>query len=177
MKKWMYLVFPGVMLGLFLVFYSTHVKEAELREENAKRVAMEKLEKEKLEKKIAEQRAAEDSAKRQAEREAEEKKKEDDRRRKQEAADKEVRDQTAEYRAEADKSAKLVAQHEITLDKLRQAREQLVREEIEVAKQVELARVAKRTAELQQQRLTQQIATRADSSSMAQLPPPPAKRD
>lgn len=175
MKKWMYLIFPGVMLGLFLVVYTSHVKEAEDREQQriAKMDADRKAEAQK--KKEAEELAAQDAAKRQKEREEEERKKDEERRRKQEAADKDVRDRTAEARAKGDKASKDVNQLEIDLDRMRKEREALIREDFELAKQVEAARVAKRNAELRQQHLTQMIASRADSSSMASMPPPAAK--
>ena len=176
MKKWMYVIFPGAMLALFLVVYSAHVKEARQKEQEhlAKQAADRKAEEEK--KKEAERIAAIDAKKRQEEREAEERKKEEERRRKQEAIDKEVRDQTAQFKADSDKLAKQIADLQIQLDRLHKERDQLTREDLELAKQVELARVAKRNAELEEQRLTQMIALKADGSAMAQMPlPPPSK--
>jgi hypothetical protein len=173
MKKWMYVIFPGIMLALFLVVYTSHVKDAEERERQriAKMESDRKAEEDK--KKEAEKLAAEDAKKRQIEREQEDRKKEEERRRRQEAADKEVRDKTAEYRGKADTAAKQVNQAELELDRLHKLKEQTSREDFDLAKQVELARVAKRNAELQEQHLTQMIANRADSSGMAQMPPPP----
>lgn len=173
MKKWMYVIFPGIMLGLFLIVYTSHVKEAEDREQRRieKMEADRKADEER--KKKAEELAAADAKKRQEEREQEEAKKEADRRRKQEAADKEVRDKTAEYRGKADDFAKKVNQAEIELDRLHKQRETANHEDLELAKRVELAQVAKQTAELQAQHLMQMIANRADQSMMAQMPPPP----
>jgi hypothetical protein len=176
MKKWMYVIFPGIMLGLFLVVYTSHVKEAEEREKaRIAKVEADRKEEE-AKKKEAEKIAAEDAKKRQIEREAEEQKKEDERRRKQAAADKEVRDKTDEYRAKADTAQKDVNKLEIELDRLHKQKEQLSRDDFDLAKQVELARVAKRNAELQEQHLMQMIANKADASAMAQMPiAPPAK--
>lgn len=175
MKKWMYVIFPGVMLGLFLVVYFTHVEEAHAREQALiKKVADERAA-EAEKKKQAEARAAEDAAKRAAEREAEDKKKEEDRRKKQEAADKDLRDRMAEASGRADKFSKEVNDLTVELDRLYKQREALIRESFEMAKQVEAARVAKRNAELQQQHLTRMIASRADTSAMAQVPPPPSR--
>jgi hypothetical protein len=173
MKKWMYVIFPGIMLGLFLIVYTTHVKEAE-RKEQERIVKMEAQRKEEAEKKKKnEEAAAADAKKRQEEREAEERKKEADRRRKQEAADQDVRDRTAKARAEGDTFAKTVSQEEVELDRLHKQRDQLSRETFELSKAVEADRVAKRNAELQQQHLTEMLANRAASSPMAQVPPPP----
>jgi hypothetical protein len=170
MKKWMYVIFPGIMLGLFLVLYTSHVKEAEEREQAriAKVEADRKAEEAK--KKKAEEIAAEDARKRQIEREAEDQKKEEDRRRKQAIADKEVRDKTNDYRSKADASQKQVNQLEIELDRLHKDKEKASREDFDLAKQVELARVAKQNAELQEQHLMQMIANKADASAMAQAP-------
>ncbi len=173
MKKWMYLVFPGIMLAIFLVLYTTHKKEAEEREKARTAKLAADIELEKQKKKENEERARIDAEKRQKEREEEERKKEAERRRKQEAADKEVRDATAQYRAEADKLAKEAGQLEIELDRLHKEKDQLGRREFDLAKQVELARVAKRNAELQQQHMTAMIAQRAETSAMARMPPPP----
>lgn len=173
MKKWMYLIFPGIMLGAFLVVYLSHVEEAEKREQSRLLAAQQKLEKEMQEKKEAEARAAEDAKKRQEEREAEEAKKAEERRRKQEAADKEIQDAIAELHAESDKSAQQAAQLEIELDRLHKEKDLLGREEFDLAKQVEAARTAKRTTELQQQHFTQVLAQRAANSTLAAMPPPP----
>jgi monoamine oxidase len=173
MKKWMYVIFPGIMLGLFLIVYTSHVKEAEEREQRRLVAIEEKRKEDEAKKKKAEELAAEDAKKRQEERDAEEAKKEADRRRKQEAADKEVADKTAEYRGKADNFAKKVSQAEIELDRLHKERETANREDLELAKRVELAEVAKQNAELREQHLMQMIAMRADQSTMAQMPPPP----
>ena len=65
-------------------------------------------------------------------------------------------------------------QHLLQLDQLRKQRDQLSRETFDIAKQVELARVARRNAEMDEQRWIEMIANRAASSQMAQIPPPPA---
>lgn len=176
MKKWIYLIFPGVMLGLFLIVYTTHKEEAEARELAREKAIAEKKAEDERQKKEAEERAKVDAEKRQKEREEEQRKKEEERRAKQEAADKEVRDQTAKFRADADKSAKEAAELEIQLDRMRKEREQMSRQTFEIAKQVEAARVAKRNAELQQQHLTQMIVQRANQSTLVAAPTPPPSR-
>lgn len=176
MKKWMYVVFPGIMLAVFLVLYTTHAREAEEREQTRLAKLKAEIDAEQKKKKENEEKARIDAEKRQKERDEEEKKKEDERRRKQEAADKEVRDQTAQYRAEADKLAKEASDLEIELDRLHKEKDQLSRAEFDLAKKVELARVAKRNAELQQQHLTAMIAQRAEQSTLTRMPPPAPTR-
>jgi hypothetical protein len=175
MKKWMYLIFPGVMLGLFLVFYFSHTKEMEAKEVKNKQVAADKAAKEKKAKDESERLAREDAAKKQAEREAEEKKKDEDRRAKQAAIDKQIRDETLAAKAEGDKAAKEAADLEIQLDRLRKDKDRLGREAFDAAKAVEAAKVVRRNAELDSQRVLEQISKRAHDSSLVRPPPvPPA---
>jgi uncharacterized membrane protein YgaE (UPF0421/DUF939 family) len=173
MKKWMYLVFPGVMLAAFLVLYFMHEKDADIRERQRTEAVAKKDAEDKKQKAEAEAKAQADAQKRQQEREEEERAKEETRRKKQEAADKEVRDRTNATIAEADKSAKDAASLEIELDRMHKQRDQLSRETFDLAKQVERAKVDKRNAEMEEQRMTEMIARRAAESSIARLPPPP----
>ncbi|HVS52196.1 MAG TPA: hypothetical protein VHD62_07550 [Opitutaceae bacterium] len=174
MKKWMYLVFPGALLGLFLIFYFSHEKEATKREEDRAVAVAKKQAEDKAQKEKAEATAKEAAAKRQAEREEEERKKEEDRRAKQKKIDDQIRDETDAALADADKSQKQVNALELQLDQLHKQKDQLSREAFDLAKQVELARVARRNAELDEQRWTEMIARRAADTRMAQMPPPPA---
>lgn len=178
MKKWMYLIFPGVMLGIFLVFYVAHQKEALKNEEARKVTVAQKTAADKQEKELSEKRAREDAAKKQAERDAQEKKKDDDRRAKQAAIDKEIRDGIAAALAEGSKFHKEATALEVALDGLRKEKDRLGREAFELAKQVEVARVARRNAELESQRMLEMISRRAADSSLTKMPalppPPPA---
>lgn len=179
MKKWMYLIFPSVMLAGFLVIYFSHKKEAEEKEaRHIAQVAKERADAEQK-KKVAETKAREDAKKRAEEREAEERKKEEEKAAKQAADDKKVRDTTAEYTAKADAASKEASKLEIELDRLRKEKDKTSRETFDLAKQVELARIARRNAELEIQRMTEMIARRASDSSLTRppiVPAPPAKR-
>ena len=170
MKKWMYLIFPGVMLAGFLVIYFSHVEEAEAKEKaHIAQVAKEKNEADEK-KRVAETKAREDAKKRQEERDAEEKKKEEEKAAKQAADDKKVRDQTAEYTAKGDAAAKQVSALEIELDRLRKEKDKTSREAFEMAKQVELTRIARRNAELEIQRMNEMVIRRASESSLTRPP-------
>ncbi len=179
MKKWMYLIFPGLMLAGFVGFYMSHAKALHEKEQRQIAEAKAKQEAEAAKKKAAEEKARIDAKKRQDERDAEEKKKEDDKRAKQEADDKKVRDQTAEYVAKGEAAAKDVAAKELELDRLRKEKDKTSREAFDIAKQVELARIARRNAELEIQRMNEMIVKRASDSSMVRPPviyaAPPAK--
>lgn len=172
MKKWLYIVVPVIMLAGFILIYLSHVEEAEAREKvRQEQIAKEKAEAEEK-KRIAEAKAREDARKRQEEREAEERKKEEERRAKQAAEDKKVRDQTEQYLAEGRRAAAEVAKLQSELDNLRAHKNRLIRETFDIAKQVELARVARRNAELEIQRMTEMVVRRASNSMMARPPAP-----
>lgn len=175
MKKWMYIIFPGVMLAGFLVIYLSHKKEAEDKERSHIAAVAQKKADEDTKKKAAEAKAREDAKKRQDERDAEEKKKEEDKAAKQAADDKKVKDATAEYTAKAATATKEVSSLEAELDRLRKEKDKTNRETFEIAKQVELARVARRNAELEIQRMTAMIAKRVSDSFLVRPPyVPPA---
>ncbi len=173
MKKWMYLIFPGLMLGAFLVFFYAHQKDSDSREK-ARLEIVKKQDDEKARLKAdAEKKAAIDAKERQIVREKEEQEKEAAKLAKQAAADKEVKDATNKALAEGDKFAKEVAKLEIDLDTLHKAKDKASREAFDLAKQVEQAKVAKRNAEFEIQRMTEMISRRASDSSLTRMPPPP----
>jgi hypothetical protein len=174
MKKWMYVIAPGLMLAGFFFLYFSHAEEMHKKETAQKA----KIEQERVEadekKKVAETKARDDAKKRQEERDAEEKKKLDEKMARQAADDKKVSDQTAEYTAKANAAAKQVAALEIELDRLRKEKDKTSREAFDLAKQVELARIARRNAELEIQRMTEMVSRRAAESSMTKPPVIPA---
>lgn len=179
MKKWIYLIIPSILLGLFLVFYFSHQKETQEKQRVRSAALAKKLADEKAAKEAAERQAREDAAKKQAEREAEEKRKENERRAKQAAIDKQIKDETDAARAEANKFAKEAQALEAQLEKLRKDKDRIGREAFDLAKQVELAKVARRNAELESQRMVEMISRRAADSSLTRppmLPPAPAPR-
>lgn len=173
MKKWMYLIFPGAMLGLFLVFFLSHSKEAEEREHVRQEALTKKIAEEKAKKKSDEDRARADAQKRADERAAEDAKKEADKIAKQAAIDKEIKDATDKANAEATASQKSIDSLDAELERLHKQRDQLTRDSFDLAKQVELAKVAKRTAELEIQRTVDLVAKKSQESYLTRLPPPP----
>lgn len=173
MKKWIYLLIPSVMLVVFLVFYFSHEKEALARETMRAEVLAKKNAEEKKQKADSEAKARESAKIAQQQREADEAKKEADRRAKQVAIDREIKETTDAAVAEGDKSSKRVNELEIELKRLQREKDRLGREAFDLAKQVELTMVAKRNAELEEQRLTEMIARKAAASAMAKMPPPP----
>jgi hypothetical protein len=173
MKKWMYLIFPGAMLGLFLVFFLSHQKESDARDKARAEIVAQKEAADKAKKQEAERKAQEDAKKRQAEREAEEAAKLAAKVAKQAAADKEVSDDTKKAIDAGAASQKQLTKLEADLDALRKSKDKATREAFDLAKQVELAKVAKRNAEFEIQRTTEMVSRRASDSSLTRMPPPP----
>ena len=173
MKKWIYLIFPGILLAGFLLIYVTHKKEAEEREK-AKAVQMaQEAEAAQKKKDENEKKAAADARERQLAHEKEIADKEAARVAKQAAADKEVIDDTNKALARGDAAAKLIADLEVQLDTLHKAKDKATRDTFDTAKNVELTRIAKRNAELEIQRYTQMITNKTQDSFLIRLPPPP----
>ena len=92
---------------------------------------------------------------------------------KQAAADKEVSDDTKKAIDAGAASQKQLTKLEADLDALRKSKDKATREAFDLAKQVELAKVAKRNAEFEIQRTTEMVSRRASDSSLTRMPPPP----
>ncbi len=180
MKKWIYLIVPAIMLAGFLFIYFGHVDTMHQKEAaKAASIAEAKASAE-AKKKDAEDKARSDAKKRQEERDAEEARKEKEKTDKQAADDKKVRDAITEFTAKADSASKQATALDAELDRIRKEKDRLRRETFDLAKEVELARIARRNAELEIQRTTEMIARRASESSMTRPPvvpaPAPAKK-
>ena len=171
MKKWMYVISVGGMLAVFLFFYFSFLKQTEIKEkQRAEQVAQErKVEEER--KAAIEAKARDDAAKRAAERAAAEEKKEADKLARWNAEGQKIQDATNAANAKADAYSKQISNLELELNTLRTNKEKLNREAFEFAKQVEQARVNKRNAELEIQRMTDMIAKRAADSALTRMPP------
>jgi chromosome segregation ATPase len=174
-----YIIVPLILLGIFGFLYKEHSAEiaekdrleaiAEAEEEA--RVAAEKAEAERLSK--------EEAARRTAEREAAEAAKIAEREAKWKAQGDEIAQYTAEANATADEHQKNINALELKLAGLRKDRENVKQEVYDAMKGVESARIAKRNAERQVQRMAQMVTQKAETSVLVKkpiLPPPPPKR-
>jgi uncharacterized coiled-coil DUF342 family protein len=174
MKKWFYVLFPTILLGIFLIFYmssrsETLAREAAQREETAKLKA--EADKKKAE---AEATAQADAERRNVERANEEAKAAKDKEDKYDAEMAKIKAETDRANASADKYAKQVSELTIELDNLHKQKDQLTRDAFDLEKKIELSQVTRRNAEMEIQRYTEMIADRADQSSMTKMPPAPA---
>lgn len=180
MKKWIYLIVPAVLMVGFLFIYFGHVETMHAEKAAKAASATQAKAEADAKKKDAEEKARSDAKQRQEEREAEEARKEKEKTDKQAADDKKVVDAIAEFTAKANSASKQVAAFEAELDRARKEKDRLSRETFDLAKQVELARIARRNAELEIQRMTEMIARKAGESAMTRPPviaaPAPAKK-
>ncbi|MEO7597431.1 MAG: hypothetical protein ABIV50_00760 [Opitutus sp.] len=174
MKKWMYVISVGGMLAIFLFFYFAFLKESEIKEQQRIEHVAQERKAEDARKAAIEEKARQDAAKRAAERTASEAKKEADKLARYEAESQKIQDATNAANAKADAYSKQISSLDIELNTLRSNKEKLNREAFEFAKKVEQARINKRNAELEIQRMTDIIAKRAGDSALTRMPPAPA---
>jgi len=167
MKKWIYVVFPMAMLAVFLGFYLENKREWDAAE--AARVLSEQKAKaaEDARKSAAEAAARIAAQKRADDQKREEAAKEQARRDKWDAETRAIQAVTDRANAEAEAAGKEAADLEIQIDTLRKQKEQLNRADFDLLKQVELARVQERIAELEVERMVRMIADRADQALAA----------
>lgn len=169
-----YIIAPIVLLGVFIFFYRGALQDMAVRDAEKARVAQIEQQKEDARRKEVEEKAAADARRRQEDREAADRAKEEKRVREYEEGMRLLTEEANRYAAEADKNAKDAAELEIQLLELRNLRDKTNREAFELAKQVELAKVDRRNAELEIQRMVDMVGQRVGSSSLAAMPPPPA---
>jgi hypothetical protein len=174
MKKWIYFIVPAIGLIAFLFIYFSHVEDAKKQDAIHQADLAKQSADDAAKKKDLEDRARADADRLAAQRAADEAKKVADRVAEQAAEDKKVQDTTDNAVAEGDKFSKQIDQREADLAALRAEKDKSNRELLEISKQLELSRIARRTAELEVQRTTEMIARKASDAAMAKFVPPPA---
>ena len=165
MKKWFYVLFPAILLGVFLFYYTASKAETEAREKAAKaEMAKEKAEADQK-KALAEAKAREDAEKRAADRAADEAKAAKEKEDKYNTDMARIKEDTDRSNATAATYAKQVSDLTIELDSLHKQKDTETRESFELAKKVELAEIARRNAELEIQRYTAMLVERASRAA------------
>jgi septal ring factor EnvC (AmiA/AmiB activator) len=168
-----YLIAPLVLLAIFAVTYNNSLKEMNAREMvNQEKAVKIKLE-EKKRKDEVELKATADAKRRQEERDAEDLKKQAKKQAEYDEVMKSLRDQTADYTTQAAKLTKEITDLEAQIAQNRNAKENLIRENLELSKTVELTKINRRNAELEIQRTIEMVAKKLNDSSIAVPPPPP----
>ena len=173
----LYLVIPAAMMIAFLFtpsagYFASQKQIAEKARLRQVEAAKQKAE-EDARRKLLDAQAEEDAKKRQAQREAEENAKREKREKEYQDGINKLLDDIATFQGEADKLAKESADLDARLNKLRNNKETLTRDSFELAKQVELAKIGRRTAEMEIQRMVDMVGQRLSASTLAQPPPPP----
>lgn len=163
----LYLLVPVILLALFGGVYWQHTTASE-SDRVAKAQAAAALKDAELAKKAeAERKARADAEKRTAERLAEEARRDAEKHARTEEENRRIAADTAAYRAQIATLATETATLEKQLTELRARREKINTDAFALAKEVELARIAKRNAELEIQRLTDMIARQAANTTLA----------
>lgn len=173
-----YIIVPLIALGIFGFLHNDFSKKDAIKKEAEHQAEMAEVQRKADEKAEAERLSKEEAAKRTAEREAAEAKKLADREAKWKAAGDEIAQYTAEAKATSDTHQTKINELELKLTALRKDRETVKQETYDGMKAVESARIAKRNAELQVQRMAQMVTQKAETSVLVKkpiLPPPPAK--
>lgn len=175
MKKTLitYLLIPGIMLGIFVFFYVGAVKEMEDKHQRQQLEKKAKEEQEKVRKTEIEKRAIEDADKRQKQRDADEAAKIAKKEADYQGVMTTLRNDTADLTAQSDKLAKEVGALDINISQSRSTKEKLSRETFELAKEVELAKIQRRIAEIEIQRMVEMAGRKMADTSVAIPPPPP----
>jgi flagellar motor protein MotB len=178
MKKWLYFVVPLIGLIVFVFFYISFADQAEKAEIARKAEIVRKTEEEQQRKAVLEERARQDAAKKAQERADADALKEREKTAKWEKQGKDIQDDIDDaIKTSSELTAKIV-QQEKELANLRKAKENANRDLVEAARAVEQAKVDRRGAEMNIQRLTAFLAKRAEDSALAAppaLPVAPAK--
>lgn len=163
----LYLTVPLILVALFGGVYWQHTRNVAAHAvEQAAALAAEK--KAAADQKIeAERQARADADKRAAERLADEQKKAAEKKARYEEESRVLAADTARYSAKVTALTAELAAQEKQLADLRVRRAALNTESFALAKDVELARIAKRNAELEIQRLTEMVARQAAGTTLA----------
>lgn len=174
-----YIIIPLVLLGIFYFFYQDFSKQNEIAiAEKEARIEAEAAA-EAASKAEAERKSKEDAARRTAEREADEAAKIAKRRAAWEADGAKVAADTADAKAKSDAHQQTINELELKLANLRNQRSEINGEVFAMMKEVEAARIAKRNAEREVQRMAAMVTQKAETSVLVKkpiLPPEPSRR-
>jgi len=171
-----YFILPVVLMISFGVYY-TQIAQPDMAAAAAaaKRRQEEVAKAEEAHRLEIERKSQEDARRVQAERDAKSKAAQEKARAEKEAQDRAVREETAKFENEAARLTQQIADLEREIAGLRAKREQVNQESFELAKQVELAKIDRRTAEMDLQRMYEMVAQKVTDSSLTRMPVVPPK--
>lgn len=168
-----YVIVPIVLLAIFGFFYSGALKDMKTKEE-ARIAAVAAKEKAEADRKAeVEKKATAEAVERQKKREAEDAAKAAKKEQDYQDAMTALKREADDYAAQTAKLTKEAADLEAEILKTRNDKERLTREGLELSKQVELAKINRRTSELEIQRMIEMVQKKLADSSLTAMPPPP----
>ena len=177
----LYLIIPAFLLVAFLftpgLGYFAAQKEIDEIEASRKAEITRQQKEEQAKREEIQKKAEADALARQQERDEEERKKAEAKEKAYQDAIDKLNADIAEYSGDADKYSKQVNDLELQLAKLRDQKEDLNRETFDLQKKVELAKIERRTAEMEVQRMVGMVATKLDTSPLLTPPPPPPAKN
>ena len=169
-----YVIFPTCLLIAFGVYYTQVAKpamaaaaEAEVKRQ-AEQAAIDEANRHQIELK-----AQQDAIRQQEERARKDREREEKLRKQQEDQDNQVREETNRWLAESTSLTRQIADLQKGIADLRAQREALNREVFDDAARVERAKIDRRDAELDLQRMYSVVAQKIDESFLVKIPPPP----
>jgi len=168
-----YLIVPAVLLAIFGFLYNGALKEMASKE-TARIAKIEAAVKADADRKAEiEKKAQAEATERQKKREAEDAAKAAKKEKDYQDAMTKLKEEADDYTSQTAKLTKEAADLDAAILQTRNDKERLTRESLELAKQVELAKINRRNAELEIQRMLDMVAKKLTDSSIAVAPPPP----
>ncbi len=169
-----YVIFPTFLLIAFTVYY-TQVAQPEMAAQAKAQAAAAAAEQaaEDARRKAIEKKAQEDARRQQMQREAQDRARAEKARKQHEQQVQEVTNDTDRFLKQAADLRSQIASTQKEIEDLRNQREQLNRQMFNDAASVETARIARRNAELDIQRMYDMVAKKVDDSFLTAMSPPP----
>jgi hypothetical protein len=173
MKKWIFVVVPAVMLGLFLVFYSADRKRVAAREEQYKKVQADKVAEKKRHDDEMRANTKKDQEAKDAEKAREEAAKEAEKKAKDDADRKADLDATAVAKRNFETRSAEIRTIESQISGVQRQRDQALKEILDLSKSVETAKIERRNAELEFERTKAQLMSVLAQDPLMQVPAVP----
>jgi len=164
MKRLFIVIPPVILFAIFIFFYNAHVKELELKKQQAAEAAQIKDNEEAARKKVLQEAADKEAQRQKEERLALIDKQKEEERNKKEERDREIIGQTESANASSKKLQAQIIKLQADILAVRAARDKAQTEAMETKLDLEKARIDKRNAEFEIQRFTEMLAKRMDQS-------------
>jgi len=173
MKKWIFVIAPAVMLGLFLAFYSSDRKRVSAREEQYKAAQQQKIDDKKRKDDDMRAKTKQDQMAKDAEKLREEQAKEAEKVAKEAADRKGDLDATAIAKSNFAQRTGEIRTIDAQIAGVQKQRDQLLKEILNLSKSNEQAKIDRRSAELEFERTKAQLLGVLAQDPLMQMPVAP----